>query len=292
MGSNAIRFIIFATGGKELSEEYYKRSVIRLGDDAFRFGKFTKETIKNVISEIREFKSVCQSYQCSSIYGVATSAVRESENGQELLDEIERHVSIKIKKITGNEEAEIIARAVYQKIKIDHFLHVDLGGGSLECIEFSDGKLGLLHSFPIGNNRFLDQLSGTDIRREKQLETIIDTAFSSHFNINGHFKTISLTGGSSNYIAEFLLGSNAEKKALTLSAETFVSFKSHLQGRSVEQLQHELNIRKDRAETIGISHAIFSRLIEKFGAEEIIVPFTGLREGLVSYLSEEEKGNE
>ena len=59
----------------------------------------------------------------------ATSAIRESENGAELVSEVFNELGITIHIIDGNREAELINRAISSYLTQKTYLHIDVGGG-------------------------------------------------------------------------------------------------------------------------------------------------------------------
>ena len=66
---------------------------------------------------------------------VATSAVRDADNGEAFLGEIEWSYGFTTRLLSGEEEAELTLRGVVDGARVgDETLVVDIGGGSTELI--------------------------------------------------------------------------------------------------------------------------------------------------------------
>ena len=70
----------------------------------------------------------------------ATSAMRESENGGELVEEVKQELGITIHIIDGQMEASLINKAIDSYLTDKTYLHIDVGGGSTELNLFAGGK--------------------------------------------------------------------------------------------------------------------------------------------------------
>ena len=80
---------------------------------------------------------------------VATAAVRDAENGPDFIAGA-AEAGLKIRLLSGEEEAEAAGCGVISAIPDAHGIAVDLGGGSLELAEVSGGTVGRRASFPLG----------------------------------------------------------------------------------------------------------------------------------------------
>jgi len=76
------------------------------------------------------FADMCQAYGVDEIIAVATSAVRDAENGEEFLNRVREETGLNIRIISGREEARLIWRGVSSGMeKSDELkLFVDIGG--------------------------------------------------------------------------------------------------------------------------------------------------------------------
>jgi exopolyphosphatase/guanosine-5'-triphosphate,3'-diphosphate pyrophosphatase len=112
VGSNAIRVLIgdvYQEGGRYgCTKLAYLRLPVRLGSDVFNKGKISEENIDKLLEGMRIFKSYLQFYGVTKYQAVATSAMRDSANGKKITERIKKETGIKLKVISGKQEAELV----------------------------------------------------------------------------------------------------------------------------------------------------------------------------------------
>ena len=114
IGSNAIRLLISNVIIKENSPTYYRKSSlvrvpIRLGADSFTTGIISKENINRMVDAIQAFKLLMGVHGIEKYKACATSAMREADNGKNVVETILKETGIKIDIIDGKTEAAIIS---------------------------------------------------------------------------------------------------------------------------------------------------------------------------------------
>ncbi|MFN5705407.1 MAG: exopolyphosphatase, partial [bacterium] len=112
IGSNAVRLLIANIIETEAGYSYKKdtllRIPLRLGDDAFINNKLSEKKIKELSQTMSAFRNLLDVFKVSHYLAYATSAMREAENGQEVIKRIKKEANIKIEIISGNVEAKMI----------------------------------------------------------------------------------------------------------------------------------------------------------------------------------------
>src|SRR5690606_33041369 len=92
VGSNAVRLLIadINEDGKEISykKNTFIRVPLRLGDDAFLDKKIGERKADELVKTMTAFKLLMEVYKVSDYMACATSAMREAENGQEVVKRI------------------------------------------------------------------------------------------------------------------------------------------------------------------------------------------------------------
>lgn len=160
MGTNSIHMILVDVA-KDMSIKILDRDkeFTRLGDQTFVTQKLSPETINRAISTLKRFKRLAQLRGVSKMKIVATSAVREAQNGGELVEKIYRQVGYRVRVITGEEEARLIYQAVRNTIPLDTKpqLIVDIGGGSVEMVLANKSGIIDCASLKLGTIRLKDQ---------------------------------------------------------------------------------------------------------------------------------------
>ena len=104
---------------------------------------------------MKAFKLVMDVHGVEKYMACATSAMREANNGHEVVDRIFADSGVKIEVIDGKKEASIIASTDLKQLiqKDQSYLYIDVGGGSTEFTLFTDGKIKVSKSFKIGTVR-------------------------------------------------------------------------------------------------------------------------------------------
>ena len=113
IGSNAVRLLIKCLNepgsAEPLSKVQLVRVPLRLGEDAFVDGRISKKKGKQLVSLMKAYRELMEIYEVSAFRACATSAMRDAENGAELVEKIYEKTDIRIEIIDGREEARLIS---------------------------------------------------------------------------------------------------------------------------------------------------------------------------------------
>ena len=287
IGSNAVRLLIKCLNDESseelLSKVQLVRVPIRLGEDAFMKGRIGKKKSKKLISLMRAYKELMEIYDVSSYRACATSAMRDADNGLELVQAIEEEVGIKIEIISGREEAQLISQDLINGADIDSeatFLYVDVGGGSTELNLVRHGELLQSHSFNIGTIR---QLSGKVEQEEVRL-------FESYLaQIKESYGEVQVVGSGGNINKLLRLGAPAERaKVNFLKYTNLQSVYDELVKYTSEERMIRFRLKPDRADVIIPAAEIFLLVGRIICCEKIIVPTKGLSDGIIESIYKEQ----
>ena len=280
IGSNAVRLLIKCLNEPGSSEPLSKvqlvRVPLRLGEDAFTEGRISKKKAKQLVSLMKAYSSLMEIYEVTAWRACATSAMRDAENGQELVERIYEKTGIKIEIIDGKEEARLISADLMRSLAGrdgDTYLYVDVGGGSTELNLVQGDQLIDSRSFDIGTIR---QLSGR-VRDE------VRKAFAEHIHeLRARFGELQLVGTGGNINKLLRLGAPSERANINiLPVESLREVANQLRQYTPEERMQLFRLKPDRAEVIVPAADIFLTVSELTGASEIIVPTKGLADGIV-----------
>jgi len=149
------------------------KEMLRLGSAVAATGEIGRVGASAAVGVIRRFRAMAESQNADEIVACATAAFREAADSLAVVDRIESEAGVKVRVISGREEARLIFRAVRASVLIDPgpALALDLGGGSLEVM-IGDGRgLEWATSLKLGVARLTaeqvrsDPLSTGDCRR-------------------------------------------------------------------------------------------------------------------------------
>ena len=142
IGTNAgrmlIGYVVSRDGHEVVKHIQLVRVPLRLGEDVFVNGRISKVKIKKFIYSLKGFRLLAKAYDIKVIQAYATSAMREAENKDYVVDKIKEKAKINLEIIDGNREAELIFKSfnISGLIKERPFLLIDVGGGSTELLTF------------------------------------------------------------------------------------------------------------------------------------------------------------
>lgn len=277
IGSNAVRLLISNIIEQEGRPVQFKKNSlvrvpIRLGADVFVKNEISKENTQRILDTMLAFKLLMKSHKVVKYKACATSAMRESDNGKQVVNLVMEHAGLSIDVIEGKEEAAIIAATDLNKY-IDPnktYLYVDVGGGSTEFTVIDQGKQVASRSFKIGTVRLLNDMVKNEAWQELR-EWICSNAQDYH--------KISVIGSGGNINKIFKLSGKAMGKPLTYFYMT--SYYNMLQNYTYEERITELDLNQDRADVIIPAMRIYLSAMKWSGAKNIYVPKIGLADGII-----------
>ncbi len=279
IGSNAVRLQITRVLDYEKAITFkkleYVRFPLRLGHDVFSTGRISEFNEDRFFKLMTAYKNLIDLYEIDAYYGCATSAMRESENGRELVKRVKEELGIEIHVISGEEEADMINRVILQGLDNGHYIHIDVGGGSTELNIYERHVKVYSHSFKIGSVRTLEGRDSTEAWKEMR-EWVSKYAFK-----KGEKITAIGTGGNINKLFEL---SNPEKKARKMSLDTLMRTQDVLKNLTLEDRLNKLQLNPDRADVIIPASDIYIEVMKAAKAKSIMVPDVGLKDGINYYM--------
>src|SRR4026208_952636 len=165
IGTNSIHMIVVQVR-PDLSFEVIDREkdVVRLGAGGLDGRSLTPSAMSAAMQTLAKFKRLAESNKVDEIVAAATSATREAENGGDLIAEVGRQTGIRIKVISGTEEARLIHLAAGYGVDVggSTAVVIDIGGGSVEVTLGTATHLTLGKSFKAGVIRLTERFVKTD----------------------------------------------------------------------------------------------------------------------------------
>ncbi len=274
IGSNAARLQISAVLKDGIYTSFkkveYVRFPLRLGHDVFTYGTLTPESQERTIKLMQCYKLLLELHEVESYMACATSAMRESANGHEVVERIAQETGIKIHIIDGSKEAELINNVVVQALVDGQYLHIDVGGGSTELNLYFNRQKVASKSFKIGSVRLLEgkESKGAWHKMERWIEENVD-----------NYEPVKAVGTGGNISKLFNLVSKTSDNATSI--EELTRMRDYIASFSQEDRVHKLRLNADRADVIIPASDIYISVMKWSGASEILVPDLGLKDGII-----------
>ncbi len=295
IGTNSFHLLIAKVNANSFQTIHHERAVLRLRENDFTNFKISDDKIKEASALLKQFSGICNKYG-AEVNAVATSALRDSENREEVCARILNDTGIKIKILSGEEEASLSFKAaLYKKENLDqHVLVFDLGGGSLELIIGKKDEIVFKSSLQLGavrmTNQFFPDLLITEKRIEKCREEIkllignikkeiSDFDFKECFGIGGTVTSLSWLIEKNVYMREHHFQVLNDYQ---ISFENFQKVKKIVLGsKSLEERQKINGLDLKRADIIPAGVLIIDELFEELNLEKIIAPGYSIKEGII-----------
>jgi exopolyphosphatase/guanosine-5'-triphosphate,3'-diphosphate pyrophosphatase len=165
IGTNSVHMIVVQVR-HDLSFEIIDREkeMVRLGSGGLGGRALTASATTAALQALSKFKRLAESHHVDEVVAAATSAVREADNGREFLTAIRHRTGIRVKVISGTEEARLIHRAAVYGVDISggRAVVIDIGGGSVELTLGTTSQIKVADSAKVGVIRLTEQFALTD----------------------------------------------------------------------------------------------------------------------------------
>jgi exopolyphosphatase/guanosine-5'-triphosphate,3'-diphosphate pyrophosphatase len=139
---------------------------VSLGQGSFADGYLTAQSMDRTVEALKSLTSTPTFQEADYVRAVATSALREARNKEELLDRARNDLGLDLKIVSGLEEARLIWAGVKANLNLGPApcLIIDIGGGSLELIIERLGAEPVLDSLPLGAARLSERMGLSDLK--------------------------------------------------------------------------------------------------------------------------------
>lgn len=276
IGSNAVRMLICYILKNEneffFQKNQYVRLPLRLGEDSFKTGIISDDKINTLSNALQSFKFIMKVHGVEKYQIYATSALRDSINSSDIINQIYDSTGMKIKLINGIKEAKLIAKGnPIKKLDFDKtYLYVDVGGGSTEYSIIRRGYNKKSKSFNIGTvrliNNFVDESIFDEIKKwiSKNIEDDIELK-------------VLATGGNINKIQD-MTRTKPDKPISYLSIKYLYN---NLLEKDITERMIKYDLNPDRADVIIPALKIFISTMEWANTNKLFVPKAGLVDGMI-----------
>ena len=298
IGTNSIHMIVVDVR-PDLSFEVVDREkdMIRLGAGGLDGRDLTAAAMEAARQTLSKFKRLAESHQVDEIVAAATSAVREAENGGDFVAGVQRDLGVRVRVISGTEEARLIHLAASYGVDIGTgtAVVVDVGGGSVEITLGSSGRTQFARSFKIGVIRLTERFADSDplIRRDERrmvkfvlreagdyLDTLARRGFDRVIGTSGTILSLGALA------ARDARGVPEDRRNVRVGAKAFHKLRKQLVGLRLEERLEIPGLDPRRADLAVAGSVLFDTILQRLGAEQFTLCDLALREGLVlDYIS-------
>jgi exopolyphosphatase/guanosine-5'-triphosphate,3'-diphosphate pyrophosphatase len=274
LGTNSTRLLVADVAGDQLTEIVRRLTITRLGEGVDRRRLLLPLPITRVRNCLSDYRGEIESLGVTRTLAIATSAVRDAENGEAFLGEIEWSYGFATQLLDGAAEASMMARGVSAgRPVLDETLLVDIGGGSTELVLCSRGAVVSSTSIDVGCVRLTERFLGSDPPTQPEL-----AAAAAH--LRALLPTLDAptaigVAGTVTTLATLDLGLAAYDSERThghhISREAVDEQLARLAGLTVEERRRVPGIEPGRAPVIVAGLVVLREIMEAYALDEIEV---------------------
>lgn len=291
IGTNSIHMIVVRIR-PDLSFEVIDREkeMVRLGAGGLDGRELTPSAQAAALQTLSRFKRLAESHQVDEIIAAATSAVREAENGGDFIAMVRRDTGIRVRVISGTEEARLIHRAAGYGVDMSEGASVviDIGGGSVEITLGTAHRMALGRSFKTGVIRLTERFVKTDplvarderrlvryIRKETRdfLREIAKRGYARVFGTSGTILSLGALAAS--------VGRASDARNLRVNAKAMRRLRKRLVAMTLDERLKLPGLDPRRADLAVAGSVLIDTLLADLDADAITLCDFALREGLV-----------
>jgi exopolyphosphatase / guanosine-5'-triphosphate,3'-diphosphate pyrophosphatase len=160
-GTNTTRLLVADVEDGEVDEVSKRVEITRLGEGVDTRRRLLPVSIARVRNVLTNYRREAERLGAERVLLVATSAVRDAENGEAFLGEIEWSYGFVTRLLSGDEEAELSFRGAADR-RPGSTLVIDPGGGSTEFVVGEEGQIRSRTSVDIGSVRLTERFLHSD----------------------------------------------------------------------------------------------------------------------------------
>ena len=280
VGSNTIHLLVGEVDEGAVLPVTGEKVSARLGAGVEKTGHLAGERLALAAETITLFAKIAALNGAPSPEILATSAVRDAENGSELVERVRERTGLKMRLISGEKEAALGFRGALSAVRREgQVLVVDLGGGSAQLIlgEASQGPERRV-SLPLGTNRTTERFVDGDPPTDEELKALSEHApqLLPDWDVGG--AEVVAVGGSARAMIKITRDRLTVERLWRLSEE--------IRECPSGVLAREQGLAPERARVLPAAITTLATVLEHFGKDELIVARGGIREGTLLALAE------
>ncbi|MBZ6526964.1 Ppx/GppA family phosphatase [Aerococcaceae bacterium DSM 111021] len=295
IGSNTIRLVIYGI------DEFYNYIEIQniktparlsqylITDKDSEHALMSQDGIDKLVETLVSFKAVADSFKVARILPMATAAVRQSANKEDILEQVKKATDLDINLVSEEEEASYGQYAITHSTAVTDAITIDIGGGSCEITYYEDKNMVAYHSFPFGavslSKQFFQGKDHNDSEAIEEVQNYVRKQFKQFDWIKKAKQPIVAIGGSARNLANvhqrlidyqmagvhgYSMNEDNIKETLDLFISTDIDDMTNIEGLSA-----------DRRDLIIPATIVFLELYRTVKAKKFMLSSQGLREGII-----------
>ena len=271
LGTNSTRLLVADVEDGVVSELDRRLEITRLGEGVDARRQLLPEAVARVRNVLADYRRAVEELAAERTLAFATSAVRDAENGEAFLGEIEWSYGFETRLLTGHEEALLTFRGVATGRAVEEdTLVVDVGGGSTELILGGLDGVSFHESYDLGCVRLTERFPGDPAGAAAHVRSTLE-------RVPAEVRPRRALGvaGTITQLATLDLGLEREEPDVVhghaLATETVAAQLKRLSTLSVDEIRRERGMHPDRAPVIVAGAVVVLETLRHFGLDQLEV---------------------
>ena len=295
IGSNSVRLVVYEGAVRSPTPLFNEKVLCGLGRSVATTGRLGEEATNRALAALARFRVIARILDVKYLRAIATAAVREAADGPDFMRRGGDAAGVRIEILSGEIEAELAARGILMGFVAPDGIAGDLGGGSLELIDITGGRLAEATTLPLGGLRLIDTTGDKLDKAQALADQHIGAV---PWLPKGRGRTFYAVGGAWRALAKMHMA--ATNYPLRVMHGYRVGPREAIQFCELVRRTKKLttlpggeDISKARREVLPYGALVLERLLRKLEPSEVVFSVFGIREGLVhSLLSEHERAKD
>lgn len=285
VGSNSVRLVVYDGLGRAPIPVFNEKVLCGLGRGIASTGALDPRGVASALDALERFIVLARAMGARKPAVVATAAVREASNGATFVREVERRCNVKVRVLSGVEEAWLSAEGLLAAIPDAQGVMGDLGGGSLElvAIDGADRSVtGESVTLPLGPLRLLDGEGNRQPRLRRAIDRELE-AVDWLGTLAG--RTLYIVGGAWRALAR--IDMELRKYPLhvihhySVAARDMEQVAELIAGLGRESLARIESVPRERLDTLPVAALTLARLLRRAQPNRVVFSAWALREGVL-----------
>ena len=288
VGSSSIKFFL-----GELSEDgalktiFDENDIQRIAEGLRKTGEISPEAMERNIAAISRFAKKARDNGADEIICIGTMALRNATNAVDFLKKVRETCDVKVKVISGEEEARLSYLAVLSGLPMqdEKIVIFDTGGGSTEFVFGQGSTVSKRFSVDLGNIRLTEKFFKNDPVTPEEVEACvkeIENTFT-RYDVRGEINQLVGMGGTVTsmgavkhkmevYKPDVIHGSKLSLEDIETQVQDFTK-------KTIEERRRTVGLQPKRADVILAGSCILRAILKLLGASEVTISDRGIRHG-------------